>query len=66
MKLNEMKQKDQKTNHAIYSSPTGPALDPSIPKTEAPAIHSTFAREEDIHRLPLPEEGDFREYYRLR
>ena len=66
MNVKEMKQKDQTTNHAIYSRPAGPALDPSIPKTENPAIHPTYAREEDNHQLPLPEDGDFREYYRLR
>ena len=66
MNLKEMNQTDKITNHLIHSGPAGPALDPSIPKTEDPAIHPTFPREEDVHRLPIPEDGDFREYYRLR
>jgi hypothetical protein len=66
MNLKEMKQTDKNSNHLIHSSPAGPALDPSISKTEGPPIHPTFGREEDNHRLPLPEDGDFREYYRLR
>jgi hypothetical protein len=66
MNQKEIRQKDPKTIHGFYSRPAGSASDPSIPNTEDPAIHPSFIREEDNHRLPFPEDGDFREYYRLR
>ena len=66
MNPDKMRESNKKTNNLIRTSPAGPAFDPSIPKTEDPALHPTFGREEDLPRLPLPEDGDFREYYRLR
>ncbi len=66
MNLKEMEPTDKKTNHLIYSGPSGPAYDSSIPKTEDAALHPAFGRKEKIYRHPFQEDEDFREYYRLR
>jgi len=66
MTLLKMKEPDKKTNHLIHFSPAGPAFEPSIPITKGTALHPPFSRTEKLPSCPLPEDEDFREYYRLR